>query len=120
MTIIHETAIILEALLLTQNSFQLNLIRIRMLFLSLPARLVALNAARMPLTALRWSCCGLSIDEAANLVDEAMPEPTGPADTPGDQVEKREQEHAECVETAAEDCAHGAHHNYSEMALDSE
>jgi hypothetical protein len=85
-------------------------------FLVLASRICCPKCGKNALTTLKWSCCGLSIDKAANLTEDIEPKPTGPADTPGDQVEKREQEHAECVETAAEDCAQGAHHNYSEMA----
>jgi len=86
------------------------------ILLKLASRICCPKCGKNALTALMWSCCGLSIDEAANLPEDVEHEPTGHVDTSGDQVEERKQEHAECVETAAADCAQREHHNYSEMA----
>ena len=67
-------------------------------------------------TALKWSCCGLSIDEAANLAVDTENETNSIAVSSDSQDKEQSCVHEECAGNVTEDSAQKQSKSYSEMA----
>lgn len=67
-------------------------------------------------TALKWSCCGHSLVEAANLQEDVENDDIIPADSPHCQVEEQRCENEEHAGTSTSDCTQNGRKPYHEMA----
>jgi hypothetical protein len=85
-------------------------------FLELARRIYCPKCGEAARTALKWSCCGLSIDEAADLADDGKNEQNSPIEPKNDLDVVEMCEHNDCAETATKDHDHQETKCYSEMA----
>jgi hypothetical protein len=87
------------------------------IFLKLAERICCPKCGELARNALKWSCCGLSIDEAADLADDGRNEPSAPIESKANLVGAAVCEHRECAETPIEDHYHEEPKCYSKMSF---
>jgi hypothetical protein len=86
-------------------------------FLMLADRIYCPKCGKNAMTELRWSCCSLSLNEAANLAEGEKNKHNCLADSHDTRVEEGRREIVEHAGTLIMECTHMEPKSYSEMAL---